>query len=217
LQQLNNFQAVIIVNFSTKEYSRGQKRLEASLNGYKKLMLNSYEAINSPTHQNNPYAFKLHAIEAAWEFDPIVLWADSSFWRVGDLSKIEKLIIEDGYFMSEAGAWVGDWCNKHTRQWFNLTEEEAKVPGGMFMFSAGLLGLNRDSPIAQEFFKQWKASCNAGCFIGDYREHRHDQTAGSIIAQRMRMKFQRGGQHMSYIGPGYSQPEKDTVFYLQGL
>ena len=208
---------MIIVNFSTKEYSRPQKRLIGSLDGYKKLMFDDYVAIGSPSHTESPYEFKLFAIEAGWKYDDIVLWVDSSFWRVGDLSKIEKIIIEDGYFMSEAGAWVGDWCNKHTREWFNLTEEEAKVPGGFHMFSAGLLGLNRTSPIAQEFFKQWEASAKAGCFVGHYSEHRHDQTSASIIAQRLKMKYQRGGEFMSYIGPGYAQPEKDTVFFLQGM
>lgn len=208
---------MIIVNFSTPNYSLGQQRLAASLNGHKKLMLNSYTAINSPTHQDSPYEFKLWAIEAAWEYDDIILWADSSLWRVGDLSVIENIIKKDGYFLSEAGHWVGSWCNQHTRNYFKLTEEEAKVPGGFCMFSAGLVGLNKESEQAVKFFDQWKASAKAGCFKGSHVDHRHDQTAGSIIAQRMGLKYQRGGQHMSYLGPGYSKPEKDTIFYLQGL
>lgn len=208
---------MIVVNFATGSYLKGQQRLANSLNGYKTLMLNNYTAINSPTHQNSPYEFKLHAIEAAWEYDDIILWADSSLWRVGDISVIENLIKEDGYFFSEAGHWVGSWCNQHTRDYFKLTEEEAKVPGGFFMFSAGLVGLNKKSEQAVSFFDQWKASAMAGCFIGSHVDHRHDQTAGSIIAQRMGLKYQRGGQHMSYVGPGYSKPEKDTVFLLQGI
>lgn len=208
---------MIVVNFSTPNYALGQKRLAASLNGYKKLMLDNYTVINSPTHQESPYEFKLWAIEKAFEFDPIVLWCDSSLWRVGDLSIIENIIKEDGYFLSEAGHWVGSWCNQHTRNYFKLTEEEAKVPGGLFMFSAGFVGLDKNSEIAMEFLKQWKASAKAGCFRGSHVDHRHDQTAGSIIAQRLGMKFQRGGAHMSYIGGGYSKPEPGSVFYLQGL
>jgi len=208
---------MIVVNFSTKEYKKGQERLANSLNGHKKLMFTNYEEIGSPTHWQSPYEFKIHAIEKAWEHDPIVLWADSSLWRVGDLSVIEKLIIEDGYFCSEAGHWVGTWCNAHTRRYFNLTREEAQVPGGLFMFSAGLLGLNSKSPIAHEFFKMWKASARAGCFRGDWKDHRHDMTCASIIAQRLGMKYQRGGQHMSYIGEGYTPPEPDSIFWLQGL
>lgn len=208
---------MIIVNFSTHEYRKAQKRLEDSLNGYNKLMFSSYEEIESPTHWESPYEFKCHAILKALNHDPVVLWCDSSLWRVGDLSKIENIISDHGYFMEEAGHWVGSWTNQHTRKYFQLTAEEAQVPGGMSMFSAGLLGLDFNTPIAKEFFQQWLASAKAGCFKGSWTDHRHDMTAGSIIAERLGMKYQRGGQHMSYIGEGYSKPEPGSVFYLQGL
>lgn len=208
---------MIIVNFATGHYKLGQKRLAHSLDGYKMLMLDDYTAIDSPTHQESPYEFKVHAIEKAFEFDDIVLWADASMWRVGDLSVIERLIKNDGYFMSEAGHWVGSWTNQHTRKYFKLTEEEARVPGGLFMFSAGLLGLNKKSEIAMNFLLEWHASAKAGCFRGSWADHRHDMTCGSIIAQRLGMKYQRGGEHMAYIGQGYSAPQNGVVFYLQGI
>jgi hypothetical protein len=208
---------MIIVNFATGHYLKGQQRLANSLNGHKKLMLTGYPTINSPTHEQSPYEFKINSIESAWNHDPVVLWVDASMWRVGDLSKIEDLIIKDGYFMTESGHWTGQWTNQFTKNYFKTTDEEMKVPGGMFMFSAGLLGLNRNSPIAVEFLRQWKGSAKAGCFKGDWKDHRHDMSCGSIIAQRLGMKYQRGGEFMSYIGPGYSQPEAGSVFYLQGI
>lgn len=204
---------MIVVNFSTPNYAQGQKRLAASLNGYKKLMLDNYTAIGSPTHQESPYEFKIHAIEKAFEFDPIVLWADSSLWRVGDLSKIETIIKQDGYFMEEAGHYVKDWCNAHTKQYFKLNGKEDHF----IMFSAGLLGLDYNNEAARQFFSTWRESAKAGCFKGDYTNHRHDMTCGSIIAQRMGFKYQRGGSHMAYIGPGYTKPEPGIVFKLQGL
>ena len=208
---------MIVVNFANGSYLKGQKRLSNSLNGHKQLMLSDYISIGSPTHSESPYQFKIHAIESALNHDPIVLWADASMWCVGDLSIIENLIINDGYFLTESGHWVGSWTNQYTRDYFKLTPEEVKVPGGMFMFSAGFVGLNRYSPIAMEFLTQWKQSALAGCFRGSWVDHRHDMSAGSIIAQRLKMKYQRGGQYMSYIGPGYSQPEKGSIFHLQGI
>lgn len=204
---------MIVVNFSTPNYARGQKRLSASLNGYKKLMLNDYTAIGSPTHKESPYEFKIWAIEKAFELDPIVLWADSSLWRVGDLSKIENIIKQDGYFMEEAGHYVRDWCNPHCRSVMKFTEKE----NHFIMFSAGLLGLNFNNDAALNWFLAWKGAASMGCFKGEYTNHRHDMTCGSIIAQRMGFKYQRGGSHLSYIGPGYTKPEEGTVFYLQGL
>lgn len=205
---------MIIVNFSTKEYALGQQRLAGSLNGHKKLMLNNYTAINSPSHALSPYQFKIHAIEAAREFDRKVLWCDSSLWRVGDLKKIEEIIDRDGYFQEEAGHWVRDWCKPETKQYFKLTKKELET---FNMFSAGLLGLDFDNALAVAWFDQWKQSALDGHFRGPWDTHRHDMTCGSIIAQRMGMKYQRGGSHMAYIGPGYSKPEKDVVFYLQGI
>jgi hypothetical protein len=204
---------MIIVNFATKQYLAGQKRLAASIKDYPVLLFDDYSVIGSPTHQQSPYEFKIWAIEKAMEQDPIVLWCDSSLYRVGDLSIIENLIKQDGYFMSEAGHYVRDWCKPETRNWFDLKIEE----NDFTMFSAGLLGLNFNNPDAQLWFSAWKVSAQSGHFKGDWSNHRHDMTCGSIIAQRMKLKYQRGGQHMAYLGPGYSAPEKDVVFYLQGL
>lgn len=209
---------MIVVNFSSKEYKRGQERLLASLNGHKTLMLNSYEEIGSPSHKDSPYQFKIHAIEKAFELDDIILWADSSMWLVGDLSKIENVIKEHGFFGEEAGAWVGRWTNQKARKYFKLTDQEAKQePPGLLMFSAGLLGLDKNNPAAMEFFRQWKESALAGCFRGDWIDHRHDMSCSSIIAQRMGLPYQRGGSHMAYLGDGYSKPEPGVCFYLQGM
>lgn len=202
---------MIIVNFSTKVYKPGQRRLSRSLNGHKQLMLDSYEAIDSPTHQDSPYEFKLHAIEKAFELDPIVLYCDASMYVVGDLSKIETIIKDEGFFGQEAGHYVDDWCNDHTREYFNLTEK------GFIMYSAGLTGLNRDNSKAMDFFSQWKASAKAGCFKGSWENHRHDMTCASIIAQRMGFKFQRGGSHMAYVGEGYGKPEAGVAILCQGI
>lgn len=204
---------MIIVNFATNHFIKGQIRLNQSVKGYKTLMLHNYIEIGSPRHEDSPYQFKIHAIEKAFQLDDVVLWCDASMFVVGDLSKIENIILQDGYFMEEAGHYVKDWCNARTRDYFKLTPDES----GFTMFSAGLLGLHKKSPIAMEFFSQWKQSALAGCFKGDWINHRHDMTCGSIIAQRLGMKYQRGGSHMAYLGPGYGEPEPDAVIHLQGI
>lgn len=209
---------MVIVNFSTHQYLSGQRRLANSIKGYETLMFDDYKQIGSPTHQESPYEFKVHAIEKAFEKDSIVLWMDSSMKVVGDLSVIENIIKRDGYFSEEAGHYAGRWTNQLTRNYFNLTEQEAKQgEGGITMFSAGLLGLNSKSEIAMDFFKQWKASALAGCFRGDWLDHRHDMTCASIIATRLGMKYQSGGTYMAYIGPGYSQPKDSVVIHCMGL
>jgi len=207
---------MIIVNFATQQYRSAQKRLMNSVGG-KGLFICDYPP-GWPTHQQSPYEFKIHAIREGLKVDEIVLWVDSSMYLKGDLKKIEDIIVNDGYFFEEAGHWCGRWTNQHTRDYFKVTEQEMKQEsGGLFMFSAGLLGLNKNSEVAMQFLDQWEASAKAGCFRGDWSEHRHDMTAGSIIAQRLGMKYQRGGSHLSYVGPGYAVPEQGSVFYCQGI
>ena len=209
---------MIIVNFSTPNYARAQHRLLTSLNGHSSLMFKTYDSIDSPTHHESPYEFKIHAIEKAFEYDDIVLWVDSSMYLRGDLSKIETIIKQDGYFMEEAGHYCGRWTNQHTRNYFGVTDEQMKQEsGGFLMFSAGLLGLNLKSELAMQFLYEWKASALAGCFKGDWSDHRHDMTCGSIIAQRLGMKYQSGGSHLAYIGQGYSKPQDGVVFFCQGM
>ncbi len=209
---------MIVVNFSTDAYSLPQNRLKESLRNHENLMFNDYEEIDSPTHQESPYEFKIHAIEKAFEYDDIVLWVDSSMYLRGDLSKIEEIIKRDGYFAEEAGHYCGRWTNQHTRDYFKVTEEEMKQEtGGFIMFSAGLLGLNLKSELAMEFFYRWKESALAGCFRGSWDDHRHDMTCASIVASRLGMKYQSGGSHLAYIGPGYSTPKEGVVFYCQGM
>lgn len=204
---------MIIVNFSTRQYLSGQQRLASSIKGYPVLLFQDYKAIGSPTHQESPYEFKIWAIEKAMEKDPIVLWCDSSMVAVGNLSPIENLIKRDGYFMEEAGHYVKTWCKPETRAWFDLKTEE----DNFIMFSAGLLGLNFNNQDAQLWFSAWKTSARAGHFKGDWSNHRHDMTCGSIIAQRMGLKYQSGGTYMSYIGPGYSQPKDSVIIHCVGL
>lgn len=209
---------MIIVNFSTPNYERPQRRLISSIKKYPVLSFSKFDQIGSPTHQQSPYEFKIHAIERALEVDDIVLWMDSSMYVTGDLSIIETLIKQDGYFFTEAGHYAGRWTNQYARDYFKLTEAEAhQGTGGITLFSAGLLGLDKNSPLAMEFFRQWKASAFAGCFRGDWESHRHDMSCASIIAQRLGMKYQRGGQYLSYIGPGYAPPEPGSPIYCQGM
>lgn len=206
-----------VVNFSTEGYLKGQQRLAASLS-CKKLMFNSYGQIGSRTHKESPYEFKVASFERGFERDDIVVWLDSSLYQVGDINKIERIILEKGYWFEEAGHYTARWTNDFQREYFKLTEQEMiQGPGGMTLFSAGYMGLDSRSVIAMEFFRQWKAAGQAGAFKGSWETSRHEMTAASIIAQRLGMTYERGGSNAAYLGPGYTEPEPGVTFYLQGI
>lgn len=203
---------MIIVNFSTPEYYRGRDRLAKSLKPGSYLMFTDYKEIGSPTHKESPYEFKLWAIKKAMEFDSIILWCDASLYLVRDLSPIENIIKEEGFFGEESGHYCWDWSNDQCKSYHGLKKEE-----GLIMYSAGLTGINTNDPKAMDFFNQWMASAKAGCFKGDHHNHRHDMVNASIIAQRMGLKFQKGGTYLSYVGPGYGPPSPTSIFNLQGI
>jgi hypothetical protein len=175
-------------------------------------MFNDYTSIGSPSHQESPYEFKVHAIEAAWKFDPIVFWLDSSMVRVGDLTIAEEIIKTEGYLFQEAGHYVRDWTQDETLKYFGLTRQTDYL-----MFSAGMLGLNKNNELAVRWFEKWKQSALDGHFRGPWSSHRHDMSCGSIIAEQLGMKYKRGGSLMAYLGPGYAEPEKNIIFTCQGM
>ena len=56
-----------------------------------------------------------------------------------------------------------------------------------------------------------------GMFKGSWIDHRHDMTCGSIIANRLKMKFQSGDEWLSY-SPVNEKPKNETIiFHASGI
>lgn len=204
-----------IVNLATSKYWEGQKRLQQSVKDYQVNTFQNEVQVNSPFHNDNPYAFKIYAIESMLRagYDQI-LWLDASVYAVKSPKPVFDWIDHYGYFMEEAGHYVGQWCNDRTLEFFGITREEAM---DMPMFSAGFVGLDFRNETAAAFFSRWKSAMLNGMFKGDWSNHRHDMTCGSIIAHQMGLKFSPGGTYFAYVGPGYGDPLPSAVFYLKGM
>ena len=154
-----------VVNFSnqTAWYAEGQKRLQLLMPAYTEadLVLFQDEAeIGAPQHSANPYAFKLYALRRALEGGyKQLFYVDASVYPQRSIKPIFDIIEKDGFFMQHSGQVVGQWTNDRTLQYFNLDRDKAMT---MEMYgNAGLLGLNFDDPIAQEFFRR----CSKNCLI----------------------------------------------------
>lgn len=206
-----------IVNLSTSQYWGGMSRLSDSITpfGIDKYSFLSENEVGAPQHALNPYAFKIYAIEAMRErgYNQI-LWLDASVYAVKDPKPVFDWIDKHGYFMEEAGHYVGQWCNDRTLEFFGITREEAMT---MPMFSAGFVGLDFRNETAVTFFSRWKNAMLNGMFKGDWSNHRHDMSAGSIIANQMGLIYSKGGTYFSYVGPGYGEPSETSVFHLKGM
>jgi hypothetical protein len=211
-----------VVNLVTNEhYKRGQDRLCLSMKlsnpEIDTLYFMSEGEVDAPSHLDNPYAFKIYAIERAREqgYNQI-LWLDASVYPVKDITPVFDWLTEKGIFMEEAGHYCGTWSPDYVLNYFGITKEEAmKMP----MFSAGFCGFDFRNPVSIEFFDKWKAAMMAGMFKGRWDESRHDMVCGSIIANQMGLldSYSSGGQFFAYIGPGYGEPKETVVCHLQGL
>ena len=210
----------VIINLATGRYLKGQERLKQSVQRYSPKIpvmswQNEFQINGCPKHSVNPYAFKPYAFIQAMSKDyDVVFWMDASCYLIKDIQPILDIVERDGYFMHEAGHWAGTWSNDNSLSYFGLTREEAmKIP----MFTAGCFGLNLKSEIGLKFLSQWLDAANSGAFKGSWTDHRHDLTCGSIIANRLEMKFQFGQNYLQYGAPETPVNNETVTIKLQGL
>lgn len=165
-------------------YPRGIKRLEASLihhgwAGATQLYRDEWPS-GSPTHQDQPYGFKLGAIQHARATGhDRVLWLDSSAWAIKNPRPIFDRIQEEGHYFWTSGYNCARWCNDRCLEYFQVTREfAATIP----MIYALVVGLDFRNERSRRFFDRWQQALNDGIFNGIWQDHRHDQSCASIIA-----------------------------------
>lgn len=198
-----------IVNLSTQKYWPGQIRLVRSLRFKTDATLFLYrseEEVEAPEHKDNPYAFKIHAIEKALQAGyEQILWLDASMYCVRDLSPLFKQIETIGYFFQYSGWKNYTWTNLHARNYFGTDKGN--------MLSTGCLGLDFRSNQAKEFFKRWKQSMIDGIFKGSWEDHRQDQTCASLIAYKMEMKLTDNNTFFQY-GKAENPPMNESILLI---
>lgn len=216
----------VIVNLVSpiERYLEGQKRLIESfyaLGGGNDecdfISCIGENSVQSPLHSENPYAFKIYAIEKMLSMGyEQILWLDASIVFVKNVKPIFDWIEEKGFFFEHCGFSVANWCNDETLNYFGITREEGQT---MPLFSAGFTGLDFTNPIAVEFFNKWKQSMLDGYFRGSWENHRHDLSCASIIANQMGLAkdFSDGGNYFAYIGSGYGTPRESVICHLIGI
>lgn len=210
-----------IVNLATRDsmYIQAQNRLKGSVASFSgEFDFISYvgeDSVGAPKHHPWNYAFKVYAVDTIKHYD-LALWLDCSIVLVSSPKPVFDLIEKQGFFAENSGHTVGMWCNDRTLEYFGITREEANK---MRMFSSGMTGFNFKTNIGQEFFERWKQSMSAGMFTGSWKDHRHDQTCGSIILNQMGLadKYAECGTYFAYIGSGYAAPQPTAIGHLLGV
>lgn len=207
-----------IVNLSTISYNKGKLRMIESLkNNFDGdiLIFDNEFSVGSPIHDENPYAFKIYAIEKALlKGYNQILWLDASVYAIKDVSPLFDIIKINGLFMEDSKFYVGDWCNEYTLDYFKINRSQASnIP----MFSGGFIGFDFTNKMAIEFFDNWKNSMIAGCFKGNWSNHRHDMTCGSIIAHQMGIidNYVECGNFFSNANTNINNQKETVIFHLE--
>ena len=152
-----------------------------------------YEQIGSPSQDQQPYAFKLHAIETVRNqgYD-IVLWCDSVLQLTQPLDGLLQEVEDVGVYLPQDGWKVGMFANDKALAHYGLTRDQAMELPTLW---ACFMGFDFRNPRAHVFFDKWKEAMHAGLFHGHYsnedgsqsadprcKGHRHDQTCAELIA-----------------------------------
>jgi len=152
--------------------------------------------IGSPTHQQSPYSFKVHAVETVRaQGYQIIFWCDSVCRLRKSVDALLPRIREAGVYLQADGWPVGVWANDRALESFGVTRDDAMKIQSIY---ACIIAFDFRTPIANEFFRRWKEASERGLFRGNWsndgktesqdprcRGHRHDQTCAELISHQL--------------------------------
>lgn len=211
-----------------KWYPRGLTRQADSLAGQPVDVVHWSGALppNSPSHYDNPYAFKLHAIsDARRQGYEQVFWLDASIWAIRPLAPLLALLSQRGYLLWNAGWSVGQWCTDAGLERLGIDREAAlKIE----MAIAGCVAFDFRFPVSCALFDAWMAHARDGVsFVGPWSNdhnsmssdsrvlgHRHDMPYLGFHSHRLGMERIAGETLLQYWKP---QLNDSTILTCQGM
>jgi hypothetical protein len=220
-----------VISFANKNgnYAQMLARLSDSLRnnapGIDFIAWTHEAALGAPLHSENPYAFKVyaleHAIKAGYEN---ILWLDSSAYAVGNIQPIFDIIEREGYFFHPDGNYLGNWSNDKLLEQFEITRDTAmKIP----LVKGGMFGLQRDCTAVKSLLA---VSCVEGLFKGKWnndqltesrdrrcRGHRHEMSVLSAIVHQLGLTIQDGNSLIETGGPYDAIRGANIVIKYQGI
>ena len=193
---------VAFVSFATDIYIKKQKNLVFSVHrfGYDIFTYSSFESIGSPTHEESPYEFKLHAIKAVYMkgYD-IVIWCDSIIQLLRPIEKWIPEIEKKGVYLQYDGHRLGNWANDRALEEFGVNRDDVMELDTTIY--ACVMAFDFRHPITKKFFYRWKECADKGLFKGKWtnkdrtesqdprcKGHRHDQTCAELIARELKIE-----------------------------
>lgn len=211
-------------------YPKGLDRLAASLidiaPDVPRALWRDHYPDRSPTHQEDPYAFKLHAVSKAAQAHRYVLWLDACAWCVRHPLPLFEHVEQHGGFFMQDGWKLGQWCSDPALAILGLTRDAAmEIP----LITGGFWAIDTHTERGKLFLRAMHAAAAAGVFRGPWSNtqgeaspdprclgHRHDMTALSLHVRNLEYPTLQGDQsfvRISHLDTGNPR----TCFLAQGL
>lgn len=189
-----------VVTFASGRYAQFGPRLRELLNRTSPnldVFVFSHESeFGSPLHRDNPYAFKVYAVEAIRDRGyEVVMWCDSILKPTRSLETIVPEIERVGVYLAEDGWKTGMFANDKCLDYFGVTRDQAMDITAIW---ACFMGFDFKNPVTHEFLRRWKKACLDGAFAGKAfntdgsqsadprcKGHRHDQSCAELISHQM--------------------------------
>lgn len=196
---------IAFVTFSTDSYIQIEEGFQRSIVKIQPniplFSLHDFNIINSPSHKQDPYAFKIYAIEYVHNqgYD-IVIWCDSPSRLIKPIDKWILDIERVGVYLQKDGWACGQWANDNALNHFCITRDEAMNISSVY---ACIMAFDFRHPITSQFLTMWKDCLRAGLFRGKWKNddktesqderclgHRHDQTCAELCAYKLGIELQ---------------------------
>lgn len=212
-------------------YSRpggGQERLFYSLEereeGATRLFWRDEYPPGSPSQEESPYGFKVHAFQHARRlgFDQ-ALWLDASCWLIRDLGELWDRIERDGYYLEPDGNMTGPWITDHALNLLGITRDEAmSIP----LIEGKCWGLDFGDETACAFLDELERLLADGGFDGSLTNgaevstdprclgNRGDISCASPLAWSYGLALQ---PFKRVWFPSNGEPPRESVVLAQGL
>lgn len=196
------FEKTVVVSYADGRYTNVVNKLIRSIQLYNPgldvCVFQNPQEIGSPPHYENPYAFKVYAIQKARDMGyTTIIWCDSCLRAVRSLESLIKDINQSGVYFQKDGWPCGQWSNDRALEYFEVTRDQAMNISSIY---ACFMAFNFKTDVANEFFVKWKRACQMGIFIGRWKNddktesqdirctgHRHDQTCAELLAYTLKI------------------------------
>lgn len=195
---------IAFVTFSNGKYLGLERKLRRSIETHCPeadiFLFHDFAEFGSPTHSQNPYAFKVYAIQHVRSLGyEVIFWCDSVIRMIKPIAPLVSKVREQGVYLQADGHKVGTWANDKALQYFGVSRDDAMNLSSIY---ACILLFDFAHPTAQEFFTKWKRACDDGIFRGSWvnathsesqddrcKGHRHDQTCAELLAHAMGIRL----------------------------